>query len=114
FFSPKGSHKGKAFWILAFILLYKFGVDMSTALSTTFYVKLGFTNTQIGTVAKGFGLIATIVGGLIGGAGIVYLGNRRSLWIFGIFQGLAPLCFAWLYHMVTTSGNASVLILPSA
>jgi PAT family beta-lactamase induction signal transducer AmpG len=114
FFSTKGSLKGKAFWILGFFLLYKVGSDMATALTTPYYLELGFTKTQIGTVVKVFGLWATITGGLIGGAAVMYMGIRRSLWVFGVIQGLANLSFAWLGHFVAATGTASVAALATA
>jgi PAT family beta-lactamase induction signal transducer AmpG len=114
FFSPKGSLQGKAFWVLGFFLLYKIGGDMATALTTPYYLELGFTKTQIGTVVKVFGLWATITGGIIGGAAVMYMGIRRSLWVFGIIQGLANLSFAWLGHFVASTGSASVAALATA
>ena len=39
--------------MLAFMVLYKLGDNMATALSTPFYLDLGFSSrTQIGTIAK--------------------------------------------------------------
>lgn len=104
FFSPSGSHKGKALWILAFFLLYKIGVDMAATMSTPFYMDLNFSKTDIGTMSKAVGLWATIAGGLLGGIGVVYFGIRRSLWAFGIFQGVACLSYAWLAYYVGSTG----------
>ena len=81
---------------LAFILLYKLGDSMATALSTPFYLDLGFTKTEIGTVAKGASLGASIVGGLVGGIAMIKLGINRSLWIFGVVQVISILGFAAL------------------
>lgn len=114
FFSAKGSFKGQALWVIGFFLLYKIGGDMATALTTPYYLQLGFTKTQIGTVAKLYGLWATIIGGLIGGAAIVYIGIYRSLWIFGILQALANMSFAWLGHFVASTGVASATALATA
>jgi len=91
FFSKKD-----ALWLLAFILLYKVGDNMATAMTTPFYMDLGFSILSIGAIGKTFGIIATIVGGIVGGAAMFYLGMRKSLWIFGVFQGLANMSFFWL------------------
>lgn len=91
FFSRPG-----ALWILAFILLYKVGDNLATALTTKFYVDLGYTVAEIGAIGKGFAIWSTIVGGIIGGVTMLYLGMKRSLWVFGILQGTANLSFAWL------------------
>lgn len=85
-----------AIWILAFILLYKVGDAMAAEMTMPFYGKLGFSNTEIGTVVKTFGIWAVIAGGFIGGVTMLRLGMRRSLWVFGILQAVSTLCFAWL------------------
>ena len=103
FFSPSGSHKGKALWILAFFLLYKFGADMAAIASTPFYMDLGYAKPVIGGMAKAVGLWATIAGGIVGAIGVVYFGIRRSLWAFGIFQAVACFSYVWLNSFV--AGN---------
>ena len=88
-----------ALWILAFILLYKIGDTMASAMTTPFYLDIGFTKTQIGAVVKLFGFWATIAGSLIGGICMLRLGIPRSLWIFGILQALSTAGFALLAHI---------------
>lgn len=85
-----------AIWILAFILLYKVGDSMAGSLTTPFYMELGFTKSDIGTIAKLYGFWATLGGALIGGLVIVQLGINKSLWIFGILQMLSTAGFAIL------------------
>jgi len=85
-----------AIWILCFILLYKIGDTMALAMTTPFYLDIGFTKTQIGSVVKLFGFWATIGGGLAGGIIMLKIGINRCLWIFGIFQALSILGFAAL------------------
>ena len=85
-----------AFWMLVFILLYKIGDNMASAITAPFYLDIGFTKTQIGTVVKIFGIWAIIGGALVGGTIMVRLGINRSLWIFGFLQALSTACFAVL------------------
>ncbi|MDA7841679.1 AmpG family muropeptide MFS transporter [Gammaproteobacteria bacterium] len=82
--------------ILLFILLYKVGDTMAHSLSTNFYLEMGYTKTEIGTVVKVFGLIATLVGAFIGGLLSIKIGLYKSLVSFGIFQAIATLGFAIL------------------
>ena len=82
--------------IVAFLFLYKLGDNMATALSTAFYVDIGFSLTQIGSIAKFASLIAVIVGGLIGGVMMIGLGINRALWLFGVVQLVSILGFAVL------------------
>jgi PAT family beta-lactamase induction signal transducer AmpG len=85
-----------ALWILAFILLYKVGDTMASAITTPFYLDIGFSKSEIGAVVKLFGFWATITGGLTGGIIMIRLGINRSLWIFGFLQALSTACFALL------------------
>jgi PAT family beta-lactamase induction signal transducer AmpG len=85
-----------ALWILAFVLMYKIGDTMASAMTTPFYLDVGFTKTEIGAVVKLFGFWATISGSLIGGVIMIRLGIHRSLWIFGILQAMSTACFAIL------------------
>jgi PAT family beta-lactamase induction signal transducer AmpG len=94
FFNRRG-----AWEIVLFILLYKLDTSTATALMTKFFMDLGFTKTDIGAVTKVFGLIATIVGTLIGGALMPKLGMKRSLIIFGILQGSTTLLFYMMSHL---------------
>lgn len=82
--------------MLAFVVLYKLGDVMAVALTTKFMLDLGFTKSDIGYVAKGLGLVCSIVGSLLGGGGVVRWGLRKSLFYFGILQGISVLCFAVL------------------
>ncbi|BBO89808.1 AmpG family muropeptide MFS transporter [Desulfosarcina ovata] len=85
-----------AWWMLAFILMYKIGDTMAAAMTTPFYLDIGFTKTQIGAVVKLFGFWATVGGTLLGGIVIIRLGIIGSLWIFGILQALSTAGFALL------------------
>jgi len=85
-----------ALWMLTFILFYKIGDTMASAMSIPFYLDIGFTKTEIGAVVKLFGFWATIGGSLIGGVIMIRLGINRSLWIFGVLQALSTACFALL------------------
>ncbi|MDP3284139.1 MAG: AmpG family muropeptide MFS transporter [Desulfobacterales bacterium] len=85
-----------AIWILAFILLYKIGDTMASAMTTPFYLDIGFSKTEIGAVVKLFGFWATLGGSFAGGLIMLYIGINRSLWIFGIFQALSTAGFAVL------------------
>lgn len=97
-----------ALWILAFILLYKIGDTMASAMTTPFYLDIGFTKTEIGAIVKLFGFWATIAGTLIGGVLMLRLGINRSLWVFGFLQAISTAGFALLarigYNIPLLSG----------
>ena len=87
---------GSALLVLAFLFFYKLGDNMATALQTPFFHDMGFTGTQIGTIAKFVGTTAAIVGGLIGGLIMVKVSINRALWLFGVVQIASILGFALL------------------
>lgn len=88
-----------AWGILAFILLYKIGDTMAAAMTTPFYLELGFTKTEIGAVVKLFGFWATIGGAFLGGLLMLRIGINRALWIFGGLQALSTAGFAVLANL---------------
>ena len=81
---------------LVFMVAYKLGDNMATALATPFYLDLGFSMTEIGLVAKNAALWPAIAGGLLGGLVMLRLGINRALWIFGAVQMVSILGFVWL------------------
>ena len=85
-----------ALLILLFLFCYKLGDSMATALQSPFYIDVGFSLTQIGTIAKFASLVAAIFGGLVGGVLMIKLGINRALWLFGIVQIVSILGFAVL------------------
>ena len=99
-----------ALWMLAFILLYKIGDNMASAITAPFYLDIGFTKTEIGTVVKIFGIWAIIAGALIGGSLMVRLGINRSLWIFGFLQAISTACFAVLARIGHSIAALSAVI----
>ena len=104
FIQRKGIQSALA--VLAFIFLYKLGDNLATALSTPFYLDIGFSKTQIGLISKSAALPAMIVGGLLGGILMIRLGINRALWIFGAVQMISILGFAVLAH----EGNNPTLL----
>ncbi len=82
--------------ILAFALLYKFGDAIGGIMANPFYVEIGFSAEEIAGVTKVFGLTATIVGTLAGGALVAGIGLYRALFVAGILQAVTNLLFALL------------------
>lgn len=91
FLQREGAHV-----ILLFVFLFKLGDALSGAMLTPYYVHVGFQNTDIGLIAKTFGMISSMLGLFLGSTLMYYLGMYRSLWFFGILQGLSTAAFALL------------------
>ncbi|GGA71362.1 AmpG family muropeptide MFS transporter [Neiella marina] len=97
FINRKGLQQALA--VLAFIFLYKLGDNLATALSTPFYLDMGFSKTEIGLISKSAAIPAMIVGSLMGGIIMIRTGINRSLWLFGVVQLVSILGFALLAHV---------------
>jgi len=93
-------------YTLAFLVLYKLGDNMATALQTPFFIDLGFTKTEIGVVAKTASLVAMTVGIIVGGLVMIKLSINRALWLFGFVQIMSILGFAALAEI----GNNTVAL----
>ena len=88
-----------AWLILAFILLYKLGDTMASAMTTPFYLDLGYSKTEIGAVVKLFGFWATLAGGTLGGLWMLRAGMHRALWLFGFGQMISTFGFVVLAQL---------------
>lgn len=92
FFSRHG-----AWALLVLIVLYKLGDAFAGSLTTAFLIRgVDFTATEVGTINKGMGLAATLIGVVFGGVLMAKLGLFRSLMMFGILQAISNLTFMWL------------------
>jgi PAT family beta-lactamase induction signal transducer AmpG len=94
FFNKQGISGGLC--VLLFLVLYKFGDSLATALSTPFYIDLGFSLTEIGFIAKNAAFWPSVIGGMLGGILMLKTGINRALWLFGVVQVVTILGFAWL------------------
>lgn len=97
-------------WFLLFIVLYKIGDTMAGTMATPFFLSVGYSKTQIGTVVKLFGFWATIGGGLAGGVIMLRLGIYKSLWLFGILQAVSTAGFVFLARIPPQGSALSAVI----
>lgn len=98
-------------WLaLAFILFYKLGDTMASAMTIPFYLDLGYSKTEIGAVVKLFGFWATIAGGTLGGVWILRIGMDRALWLFGLGQMLSTLGFAVLANLQPSDAALATVV----
>lgn len=105
FFQRRG-----AWTVLLFILLYKVGDSMASNMTTPFILEMGYSKSDMGNVAKTFGMVATILGGIVGGAMMLKFSIKRSLIIFGVLQAVSTLGFAGLPLLDKTIGSLALII----
>ena len=85
--------------ILLFCFFYKYGDAVLAVMKVPFFKEIGFTNTEIGAVAKLVGFPPIIVGALIGGLVLARYGMMKGLLVTGILMALSNLVFvvqAWV------------------
>ncbi|WP_310386798.1 MFS transporter [Roseateles sp.] len=97
-------HK-RAFWgMIAFVFLYRLGeglILMEGQLflqSSTAQGGLGLSAGQVSDIDAVYGTLASIAGGLLGGAFAAKLGLRRSLWILGLSLNIPHVTFLLMGH----------------
>jgi PAT family beta-lactamase induction signal transducer AmpG len=83
----------RALLVLLFIVVYKYSDSLAGSMTTPFLLQAGFSQSEVGAVFLGVGVVATIVGVLVAGAVIGKIGINRSLWLFVVFQGLSNLTY---------------------
>jgi len=76
----------RALEILAFVFLYKFADQLAQALTRPFLIDMGYDSDQRGVALSTIGMVATILGGLLGGVTTTLAGLGHSLWVFGLLQ----------------------------
>jgi len=83
--------------LLLFLLTYKICDAFALSLNTVFLIRdVGFSLIDVGTITKVVGLVAALLGSLVGGLLLPYYGLYRSLMIFGLLQMTSILPFALL------------------
>ncbi|HEV7387843.1 MAG TPA: AmpG family muropeptide MFS transporter [Gemmatimonadaceae bacterium] len=83
----------RAVLVLLFIVVYKYSDALAGSMTTPFLLQAGFSQSEVGAVFLGVGVIATILGVIVAGAAIGKFGINRSLWLFVVFQGLSNLTY---------------------
>jgi PAT family beta-lactamase induction signal transducer AmpG len=93
--------------LFGFICTYRLTDYTMGVMANPFYIDHGYTLKQVATVVKAFGLAASLVGVVIGGAVVARLGVLRALFTGSVLIMLSNLGFALL--ATTTTPNVVAL-----
>ena len=100
----------KEIWIiLAYLLFFRFGKAQLLKMAAPFLLDshqsggLALSTSQVGLIYGTFGLIALIVGGLLGGWLASIYGLKRLLWVFVLTMNLPGAVYIYLAFTQTTS-----------
>ena len=79
--------------ILIFVMCFKLGDSLAGTMLNPFLVQTGFTKLEIASVAKTYGVGASLVGVFVGGWAVRSMGVTRALWVAGFAQMFSNLVF---------------------
>ena len=102
--------KEKAIVLLLFIFFFKFGDSFAGSMLSAFYVDTGYSNLQIGSITKTFGLLSTFLGLLIGGSLIFYRGILPTLWVSAFLQMFSTMSFILLSFYPGSNGALAFVV----
>lgn len=94
-------YKWHAALILALIATYRISDIVMGIMANPFYVDMGYTKDQVAAIAKGYGVVMTLVGAFVGGVLSMKIGMMRTLMLGAVLSAATNLLFAWL----TTRGH---------
>jgi MFS transporter, PAT family, beta-lactamase induction signal transducer AmpG len=80
--------RSRALQIIGFLLLYKFGENLATALTRPFLIQKCYAPEDVGLATATIGLVAIVIGTFFGGWMTERIGLGRALWIFGMIQAV--------------------------
>ncbi len=88
--------RNRAILVLLFILFYKIGDNMASAMTIPYIMEMGFSKAQYFVMVKGIGMFGLFAGVLVGGAIMIRIGTAKSLYAFGFLQAVSTAFFALL------------------
>jgi len=109
--------KSRALEIVAFLLLYKFGENLATALTRPFLIQKCFSPEDVGLATATIGLVVIIAGTFFGGWMSERIGLGRALWIFGLIQAVGFLGYIavdWMTPGTPCAAGPGALVQPIA
>ena len=98
--------------ILLLIGLYRIADIVMGVVANIFYLEKGYNVKDIATYSKFFGVLATILGGLIGGYSAIKFGTIKALFFGAVVAAASNLLFAWL--AVSDANIQSLIIVITA
>lgn len=90
----KARPAGQWAMVLGLVLFFKLSDALAAVLRNPFLIDIGFEKTQIAEIAQLYGMIASIVGALLGGYLVKAIGLRRGLWLSLLLMIASNLFFA--------------------
>lgn len=96
---------GLGLLVFAFIGCYRLTDYAMGVMANPFYLDQGYTLKEVASVVKGFGIVAAMVGVIVGGTVVARLGVVRALVVGGVLIMLSNLGFA----LLAATGESSIV-----
>jgi len=80
--------------VIVFVMLYRIGDLAMGPMLSAFWVDRGFSDEEIALVSKSLGIVAYVLGAILGGWGVYRMGITLGLWTFGALALLSNLGYA--------------------
>jgi MFS transporter, PAT family, beta-lactamase induction signal transducer AmpG len=90
--------------VLIFVLIYKLGDASMGPMVKPFWIDRGLSPAEIGLISTTAGVIATVVGAILGGIWIQRRGIYHGLWALGLLQAVSNLGYAGVAHFALPRG----------
>ncbi len=84
---------------LGLVFLYRLSDAYLGPMAYPFYMDLGFSKVEIAYISKIYGMIATIIGGVLGGIIVNKIGIFKALLVFALLQGGTNLLYIPIYYL---------------
>ncbi len=108
--------QNKLLVILGFILTYRFGESMVSKMSSPFLLDsvanggMGLDTSEVGLITGTVGVIALVVGGIVGGMVISRFGIKRSLWPMVMAMNVPNLLYVWAAYTHPGKGWVALIV----
>jgi PAT family beta-lactamase induction signal transducer AmpG len=84
--------------LIPFAMLFKLGDALAGTMANVFLADIGFSKLELASIAKTYGLVATLLGVFLGGWLVRAVGLVRALWIGGLVQMASNLMYTVQAH----------------
>lgn len=86
----------RALEITLFLVLYKIGDNLASALISPFLIERGYSLFDVGIANGTIGLAGSVLGAMFGGGLVTVMGLGRALWMFGLLQLVSNIGYVWI------------------
>jgi MFS family permease len=88
------AHPTQRLWLLV-LIAYKLGDALAQGMIRPFMVDVQMSMHDVGLILGVAGFSTSLIGALLGGAGVERLGRQRALLLFGLLQTLSLVVYCW-------------------